>query len=124
VIGLIATSLTAGLPSLIVGLRFIEKNYGVTVDWSSSARILVSSAVAASVTYLAISQLSLSSWIELVLGVLIFLIVVVPSILLTKSLNPDDIKNLRGMTSGLGVVGRLLSRVLNILERLMKMLKM
>jgi stage V sporulation protein B len=124
VLGLIVTSLTAGIPSLIIGLRFIRKNYGVTVDWSSSAKILVSSAIAASVTYTAISQLSLSSWIELLLGVLIFLIVVVPSILLTKSINPDDIKNLRGMTSGLGVVGRLLNKVLNILERLMTMLKL
>ena len=39
VVGLIATSLTVGFPSLFVGLRFIKKHFGVSVDWVSSVKI-------------------------------------------------------------------------------------
>jgi O-antigen/teichoic acid export membrane protein len=124
VLGLIAASLLAGIPSLFIGLRFIRKTYGVTVDWSSSVKILVSSAIAASVTYAAISAITFSSWVELILGVVIFIIVLVPSALITKSINRSDVSNLRGMTSGLGGVGKLLSKVLNVLEKLIGILKL
>jgi hypothetical protein len=51
-------------------------------------------------------------------------VVLVPSALLTKSVNRSDIANLRGMTSGLGGVGKLLSKVLSVLEKLMGILKL
>ena len=51
VLGLIITSLIEGLPSLVVSLYWIRKHYGTTVDWSASARIILSSAVAAALTY-------------------------------------------------------------------------
>lgn len=124
VLGLIATTLIAGLPSLLMGLFFIRKTYGVTVDWRSSAKILLSSAIAASVTFVAVSLLSFSSWIELVLGVIIFAVVFVPSALLTKSVTRSDVANLRGMTTGLGAVGKLLNKILSIIEKLMTTLKL
>ena len=37
VLGLIATALTAGLPSLFIALFWIKRHYGLTVDWGSSA---------------------------------------------------------------------------------------
>ncbi len=119
VLGLIATTLMASIPSLFIGLRFIRKTYGVTVDWFSSVKILFSSAIAGSVTYVAVSLLSFSSWVELILGVIIFVIVLVPAAILTRSISRSDVANLRGMTSGLGVVGKLLGRVLDVLEKLM-----
>ena len=36
VIGLIVTSLTVSLPGLLISLRFIKKQFGVSVDWISS----------------------------------------------------------------------------------------
>jgi O-antigen/teichoic acid export membrane protein len=75
VLGLIVTSLTAGIPSLIMGLMFIRKHYGVTVDWQASARILISSATAAIVTYAVVSQLGFASWLRLIIGVVIFVVI-------------------------------------------------
>ena len=124
VLGLIATALTASIPSLFIGLRFIKKTYGVTLDWFSSAKILFSSAIAGSVTYVAVSLLSFSSWVELILGAIIFVIVLVPAAILTRSISRSDVANLRGMTSGLGVVGKLLSMVLEVLEKLMSIVKL
>jgi hypothetical protein len=111
--------LIAGLPSLIWGLLFVRKTYGVSVDWLSSAKILVASSIAASVTFGAISIFSFSSLVELVLGTAIFTIVLVPSVLLVRSISRNDIANLRGMVGGLGMVGRLFVRVLGVLEKIM-----
>ena len=119
VLGLIVTSLIAGLPSLIWGLLFVRKTYGVSVDWLSSAKILGASAIAASVTFGAITLFSFSSLVELVLGTSIFIIVLVPTALLVRSISRRDISNLIGMVGGLGAVGRLISRVLVFLEKIM-----
>jgi O-antigen/teichoic acid export membrane protein len=72
VVGLIVTSLTVGLPSFFIALRFIKARFGVSVDWVSSAKILFSSAVTAILTYLLISPLAFSNPIQLVVGVVVF----------------------------------------------------
>ncbi len=123
VLGLIATLLTASVPSLIMGLRFIKRTFGMSVDWGSSARILLSSAIAAIVTYAVLSQVSFASWIELISGVIIFLLVLIPTALVTKTITHNDINNLRGMTSGLGIVGKILQVFLNYMEKIMTALK-
>jgi O-antigen/teichoic acid export membrane protein len=58
VVGLIVTSLIEALPSHLISLYWIRKKYGVTVDWGSSAKIVLSSAVAGFLTYGAISAVS------------------------------------------------------------------
>ena len=118
IIGLIATTLTAGIPSLIIALHWIKKHYSVTVDWASSTKILVSSGTAAAVTYTILSQLSFISWIKLITGGTIFLFTFLISILLTKTLNKQDINNLREMTSELGPLSHILNFMLNIVEKL------
>jgi O-antigen/teichoic acid export membrane protein len=124
VLGLIATSLVAGIPSLFIGLRFIGKNYGVAVDWRSSAKILLSAAVAATVTYAVISQLSFASWIKLTIGVVIFLLAYVAAALFTRAISQSDIGYLRDMTSSLGPVGKLLKIILTIIEKLMTTMRL
>jgi O-antigen/teichoic acid export membrane protein len=119
VLGLIITSLIAGMPALLWGLWFVRKTYGVSVDWVSSAKILVASAIAGLVTFGAISLLDFSSFVELVFGVVIFMIILVPSALIVRAVSRSDIANLRGMVGGLGAIGRLFSRLLGILEKIM-----
>lgn len=55
IIGLIAIKLTAGVPSLILALWWIKKHFTATIDWMSSAKILLASTLAALITYTAIS---------------------------------------------------------------------
>jgi O-antigen/teichoic acid export membrane protein len=123
IIGLIITTLTAGIPSLIVGLGFIRKHYGVTIEWASSAKILLSSAVAATLTYALITQLSFASWIRLLIGVVIFLPVFITVVLLMRTINRQDINNLREMLSGLGPLQRPFNLFLGIIEKLMAILR-
>ena len=118
IMGLIATTLTAGIPSLIISLRWIKKHYTVTVDWISSAKILLASTTAGAATYAILSQLSFISWIKLVIGITIFLFTFLTSILITKTINTSDINNLKEMTSELGPLSHILNSMLNIIEKL------
>lgn len=124
VLGLIITSLIEGLPSLVVSLYWIRKHYGTTVDWSSSARIILSSAVAAALTYTMISVVSFSSIIELLLGAAVFLLTAAIGLLLTRSISRNDLENLRVVVSGIGAIGRIVGKFLAFVEKLMTKLKL
>ncbi len=124
VIGLIITSLIEGLPSLAISLYWIRKHYGATVDWRSSAGILLSSAVAAAVTYGTISVVAFSSIVELVLGAAVFVVSIAAGLLLTRSISRSDVDNARLIVNGLGVVGRIVGRFLAFIERIMAALRM
>jgi O-antigen/teichoic acid export membrane protein len=124
IIGLIITSLTAGIPSLIISLFWLKKHYGLTVDWSSSARILLSSAVAAVITYMLIACFAFSNWVALIVGAVVFLFSFVLAILLTRAINRSDINNLRAMGGGLGPLRRPINFALDVLEKLMTILRL
>jgi O-antigen/teichoic acid export membrane protein len=123
VLGLIVTTIVTQLLVIIIMLYWIRNHYELTVDWRSSAKILLSSAVAASLTYVLILELSFSSLIRLILGVVFFTFVFLAATLLTKTISKSDIENLRGMISGLGIIGKISNQVLNILEKLIEILK-
>ena len=122
VIGLIVTSLTVSLPSLFIGLRFIKKHFGVSVDWVSSAKILFSSAIAAVLTYVLISQLAFSSPIQLVIGVIVFVVVFIFATLVTRTVNKAEVSNLREIVNELGPLRKPLRFLLNLIEKLMTIL--
>jgi O-antigen/teichoic acid export membrane protein len=124
IIGLIVTALTAGIPSLIISLFWLKKHYDVTVDWSSSARILLSGAVAAAITYLLVTQLAFSNWIALIVGAIVFLSSFVLAVLLTRAIDRSDINNLRGMLGGLGPLRRPINFFLIFIEKLMNVLRL
>ena len=125
IIGLIITSLTAGIPSLIIALFWLKKHYGLTVDWPSSARILLSSTAAAVITYArAIAYFAFSNWVALIVGAVVFLFSFVLAILLTRAINRSDINNLRAMGGGLGPLRRPINFALDVLEKLMTILRL
>jgi len=124
IIGLIITTITAGIPSLIISLFWLRKHYGVTVDWSASARIVLSTSVAAAITYVLIAQLAFSNWVALIVGATVFLCVFVFAILLTRAINRTDIKSLRDMLGGLGPLRRPINFFLIIIEKLMTALRL
>ncbi len=123
-LGLIFTAIVAVLPSLIMGLIFIKRTYDITVDLVSSMRIFLSSAVSGVLTYFVVSELTFASWIRLLLGVVVFVVVLVPALLLSRSVTRFDIDNLKFVLSGLGALGGLITKLLIFLERLMTFLKL
>jgi O-antigen/teichoic acid export membrane protein len=120
VIGLIVATLTAGIPGIITSLIFIKKRYNVTVHWKSSVKILLSSATAATLTYIFLTQLNaFSSLTRLIIGVAVFTPTYLVAAILTKTFNATDISNLREMFTALGPLRPLFNTLLNLIEKLM-----
>jgi len=124
VIGLIITTLTDNLPSLFIGLRFIKKHFGASVDWVSSAKIVASSAIASILTYGFISYLPFSNVIRLIIGVVVFLVVFMLAALVTRSIDRTDVTNLREIVNSLGPLRKPLNVLFNFIEKLMTALHM
>ena len=124
VIGLILISLIDGIPSVCISLYWIKKRYNLTVDWNSSARILLSSAIPAMITYIVVAQIDFTGAVRLLLGVLIFFLILIPCMLLTRAITVLDIYNLRNIASGLGALRSPILLVLKTLEKLIKTLKL
>jgi len=124
VLGLIVTSLVTGLVTSIIPVVWVRKHYGLTVDWGSSAKIVLSSLTAAISTYLIISELGFSSIIRLIMGAIFFAFMFVAVTLLSKTLTKSDIENFSNMAAGLGFVGKTLVRILSIYKRIMETLKL
>ena len=124
VLGLIFMTIVAQVPSLVMGVVFVKRTYGITVDLVASVRILFSSAVAGVVTYFVVSELWFAAWLRLLLGVVLFVAVVVPALLLSRAVTRGDIANLKVMTDGLGVLGGLVNKFLAVVERLIVFLRL
>ncbi len=118
VLGLIATNLTAGMPSLIIALWWINKNYKATIDWNSSTKILIASAFSAILAYLILNQLNLPSWINLLLGAAVFLGTYMITAPLIGAIDYDDTKNLKDMLKSLGPLGPIVNPLLYPIEKI------
>jgi len=118
VIGVILVYLVAGVPSVFLGLRWIWKHYNVTVDWGSSARIYLASAVSAAITFVILNFLNTADWMKLIVGGIIFLIIyiiVAPSI---GAVDQDDIQNLKIMLSSMGFISKIVNIPLDIVAKI------
>ncbi len=123
VIGLIATSLIAGLPSLIYGLWWIRKNFGATVEWVSSAKIFLASVIATGFTYLLLAPINFAYWVEMVVGGISFLAVYLVIAPLIRAVDKTDITRLRQMLSGLGPFSYVFNLPLEVMEKLSDVLE-
>jgi uncharacterized membrane protein YfcA len=118
VLGLIATSLTAGMPGLIIALWWIYKNYNATVDWKSSTKILAASVFSAILAYWILNQVNLASWISLLLGAAVFLGTYMITAPLIGAINYDDTKNLQDLLKSLGPLGPIVNPLLYPIEKI------
>jgi len=123
IFGLIFTSIFAPIPSLILSIIWIKKHYDLTIDWISSAKILLSSAITATLTYILLHLIHLSPAIELVIGTGFFILILFGALILTKSLSAHDIANLRTMTTNLGPITKIIHIILNNMEKILAKLK-
>ena len=119
VAGLIITMIFDGVPGLAMSLYWIKKHYDASVDWASSARILLSSAMSGVLTYIVVSFVGLGSWPKLGIGLLVFTAGFVLSAIGVGAIKKPDMDTLKLMTSGLGPISKLVNVILRALERLM-----
>jgi len=117
IVGVILTSLSAGLPSMFCGLYWIWKRYEAKADFQSSTKIFIASAIAAMTTYLSLNFLNTADWMRLITGGVIFLAVYVLTAPAIGAINQNDINNLRTMLSGLGIISKLINIPLSVAEK-------
>ncbi len=117
VLGMLITLIFDGVPSIVIGLAFVKNRYDLSIDWWSSGKIILCSAAAAFLSYFVV-KLPLPSIIQLIIGIAIFLTAFIGTLTLTRTLNKQDIINLRAMTSSLGPLAKILNKLLTLLEKL------
>jgi O-antigen/teichoic acid export membrane protein len=120
IVGLILTSIIAGIPSTFAGLYWVWKHYRVKADWKSSIKIFGAASTAAIITFLVVNFATLADWMELALGGLTYLftyLIIAPVI---GAVTQIDINNLKVMFSGLGIVSKALNVPLNAMEKMLK----
>ncbi len=118
ILGLLATNIVSGVPSIIIALWWIKKKFNATIDWTSSAKILLASTLAAVITYVVVSNLTLNNWITLTIGGLIFLVTYLTVAPLIGAINKTDIQNFKEILKGLGPLAPLFTLPLLFIERL------
>ena len=118
VIGLIATTLISGIPSLIISLWWIKKQYNATIDYKSSTKIIIAGLTATSLTLAVIIFFNLANWITLIIGAIIFTITYLVTAPLIGAINTEDTENLKEMLKTLGPLGSILNIPLNIIKKL------
>jgi stage V sporulation protein B len=124
IFGLIATTLTAAVPSIIIGLQFIKKRYDITLDWKASTKILLSSALAAIITYAFVTEFnSLANLVRLLIGTAIYTVVYIIAAILTRTIDRADINNFRNILTAVGPLTKLFNYLLNILEKITRLLQ-
>jgi len=121
IIGYILGPYIAGKPSLFWGLYWARKHYGVKIDFKSSTKIFVTSAIAAITTFLILHFLATAEWIRLLIGGTIFLGIFLFAAPLMGAVNQTDINNLRTMFSGLGTISKLINIPLVLVEKITKL---
>jgi len=118
ILGLIASQLIGGIPSIIISLWWIKKHYKTTVNWKSSIKILLASAIASIPTYITATQLSLPNWLTLILGAAIYLVTYMITAPLIGAINQEDIQNIKEMLTSLGSITPILNKLLYPLEKI------
>lgn len=117
IVGVILGNTFSGVPSMLLALRWISRNYRAKADFESSAKIIFASLIAATTTYLFLVFFNVADWINLIAGGIIFLTIYIITAPLIGAINQTDINNLRTMLSGLGIVSRILEIPLTLLEK-------
>ncbi len=117
ILGVIITALVAGVPSMAWGLYWIWKRYKARVEFKSSAKILAASVLAAIPPFLVTKFLHTAPWIQLVIGLAIFLTIYVLGAPAIGAVTLSDIQALRTMFSGISVVSRIVNIPLDVAEK-------
>jgi O-antigen/teichoic acid export membrane protein len=116
VLGVIIGSIVSGVPSMIWGLYWVWKHYEAKAELRSSAKIFAASAIAATPSFLIASFLHTAAWVQLVLGLAVFLVVYVFGAPLIGAVSQSDINTLRDMFSGHGIISKIINLILKAAE--------
>jgi len=118
VTGLLITTILAQLTGLIYTTLWINRNLRFSINWGSSAKIYLSSAIPFIILSQILSMINLPNWTQLILGGILFLTLYITMILATRTLTIKDIENLRPILSSMGPFTPIFNIILDISEKI------
>ena len=117
----ILVSMYANIPAMFVSISWIWKRYRIKLDYQNSAKIFLSSTLAATTTYLFLNVITAADWILFTTGCILFFIIYLIVTPLIGAVNQTDIDNLRLLFSNLTVISRPLELLLKLVEKTLKL---
>jgi O-antigen/teichoic acid export membrane protein len=120
IIGGILSVMISTIPGLIWGLIWSWKNYHVKADFKNSAKIFTASLIASITAYTFSTFINTSYPIILLTGTLLFLFTYIITAPLIGAVNHADIDNLKQMSSGLGIISKIIKIPLQLMQKLTK----
>jgi O-antigen/teichoic acid export membrane protein len=117
ILGIIIGGTMAGIPSMTWGLYWVWKHHQAKAELRSSAKIFTASALAAIASFLTTTLLHTTAWIQLALGLSVFLLIYVLGAPLIGAICQSDIDALRTMFSSLGIVSKIINIPLKAAEK-------
>ena len=120
IVGVLLGPMISAIPSTFIGLYISWKRYDCKADFISSGKIFVASLLASSAAFIFITFFHLAFWALFLGGTVLFVCVYLISAPLIGAINRTDVKNIREMFSGLGVISKILEVPLKIIERLLR----
>jgi len=120
IMGILLIQLIASRPGMFYGLWWIKKNFGFAIDWLSSVKILVVSFCSWAVTKIILNFTNLGYVYEFFLGGFIIIIMFLLLLPFTGTIDQDDIRNIRSVSSAIKPLEPFANLVLNILKKLVR----
>lgn len=119
-VGLLLTTLLASKPSLIYLIIRVKKNFGFSIDWESSLKIILSSGFAFIIVYTILRLLPIDDISSLIVGVGVFLSlysILLPSM---RAVELKDIQNLKSIMKGLGPLAPIFHAYFTLLSKFIR----
>jgi O-antigen/teichoic acid export membrane protein len=115
IFGLILTLIISPLPSISYGLFWVKRNLGISPDWRSSAKIYSSVIISSGFTLIFVWVQS-NLWVRLFGGAAIFLVSYFVMIRVLRVLDSTDYEMIRMIVSDMGVLSRMVNRLIDLVE--------
>ena len=120
IVGMLLTMIIVPQAGLFYGLWWTNKNFGFTIEWKTSAKIYISSASSYLVSYFILMNLRLGDWPEILLGGGLFILMYLIMIYALRTMELDDIQNLRRILGAMGPLTPIFNIFLTLFEKILK----
>jgi O-antigen/teichoic acid export membrane protein len=93
-LGLLVTKIISPIPGLIYGLKWIQNNFGFSIDWKTSIKILIICFASYIISNTILASTEFNNWIELIFGASSVFLIYITLIIRFKVLTKNDIENI------------------------------
>lgn len=122
IVGLLTCMIIANMPFPLLGIWWIKRALGFSIDFKSSAKLYATALVSGFATYLILPILGPGDLKDIVIGGAIFLVLYSIFLLVTRAVDRTDITNLRELLAGLGPLTGLFDHLLSIADKVLMLI--